>query len=405
VIALEVADLVLIAGRALDLDTDGVLNLLDSAAAEAALAQARSGGDRADPASRAGGLLHALVRHQPLRRGNQQVALVAMLQFLALNGWQVDLDPPEATSALVGELAAGSLGPADVADWLAPRLRPEPAADACAKGAPMRRWLPIPRRRTGQKGRFARFTDRARRAVVLAQEEARHLNHNYVGTEHLLLGLLREHDGVAAKTLESLGITLGAVRLRVEEIIGLGRTAPTGPAPFTPRAKKVLDLSLREALQLGHNYVGTEHLLLGLVRGGDGVAAEILTELDANHARIRERVLQLLTHHREQADARTRLVHMTVPADLHDYNAKIAAVRREKESAINARDLGTAAALRDREKQLLADQTRREQEWIAGIDVQAVIQENHRVHREIERLRDLLRQHGIEPNGGTAQTA
>jgi ATP-dependent Clp protease ATP-binding subunit ClpC len=117
---------------------------------------------------------------------------------------------------------------------------------------------------------FERFTDRARRVVVLAQEEARLLNHNYVGTEHVLLGLIRESQGVAAKALESLGISLEAVRTQVEEIIGQGQMAPTGHIPFTPRAKKVLELSLREAKQLGHDYIGTEHILLGLIREGEG---------------------------------------------------------------------------------------------------------------------------------------
>ena len=117
---------------------------------------------------------------------------------------------------------------------------------------------------------FERFTDRARRVVVLAQEEARMLNHNYIGTEHILLGLIHEGEGVAAKALESLGISLEAVRQQVEEIIGQGQQAPSGHIPFTPRAKKVLELSLREALQLGHNYIGTEHILLGLIREGDG---------------------------------------------------------------------------------------------------------------------------------------
>ena len=119
---------------------------------------------------------------------------------------------------------------------------------------------------------FERFTDRARRVVVLAQEEARLLNHSYIGTEHILLGLIHEGEGVAAKALESLNISLEAVRAQVEEIIGQGGSSPSGHIPFTPRAKKVLELSLREALQLGHNYIGTEHILLGLIREGEGVA-------------------------------------------------------------------------------------------------------------------------------------
>src|SRR5215472_4939372 len=141
---------------------------------------------------------------------------------------------------------------------------------------------------------FERFTDRARRVMVLAQEEARMLNHNYIGTEHILLGLIHEGEGVAAKALESLGISLEAVRRQVEEIIGQGLQAPSGHIPFTPRAKKVLELSLREALQLGHNYIGTEHILLGLIREGDGVAAQVLVKLGADLNRVRQQVDRLL---------------------------------------------------------------------------------------------------------------
>src|ERR1043166_4767073 len=141
---------------------------------------------------------------------------------------------------------------------------------------------------------FERFTDRARRVVVLAQEEARMLNHNYIGTEHILLGLIHEGEGVAAKALESLGISLEGVRQQVEEIIGQGQQAPSGHIPFTPRAKKVLELSLREALQLGHNYIGTEHILLGLIREGEGVAAQRLQKLGADLNRVRQQVIQLL---------------------------------------------------------------------------------------------------------------
>ena len=142
---------------------------------------------------------------------------------------------------------------------------------------------------------FERFTDRARRVVVLAQEEARLLNHNYIGTEHILLGLIHEGEGVAAKALESLGISLEGVRGQVEELIGQGGSSPSGHIPFTPRAKKVLELSLREALQLGHNYIGTEHILLGLIREGEGVAAQVLVKLGADLSRVRQQVIQLLS--------------------------------------------------------------------------------------------------------------
>ena len=142
---------------------------------------------------------------------------------------------------------------------------------------------------------FERFTDRARRVVVLAQDEARELNHNYIGTEHILLGLISEGDGVAAKALESMGISLEAVRSEVVDIIGRGAQPPSGHIPFTPRAKKVLEYSLREALQLGHKYIGTEHILLGLIREGEGVAAQVLVKLGADLPRVRQQVIQLLS--------------------------------------------------------------------------------------------------------------
>ena len=148
---------------------------------------------------------------------------------------------------------------------------------------------------------FVKFTDRARRVVVHAQEEARMLNHNYIGTEHLLLGLIREGGGVGAKALESLGISLEAVRQQVEEIIGQGQQTPSGHIPFTARAKKVLELSLREAKELGHPYIGTEHIVLALIREGEGVAAQVLISVGADLERVREQVIQLLASYRSGA--------------------------------------------------------------------------------------------------------
>jgi len=150
---------------------------------------------------------------------------------------------------------------------------------------------------------FERFTDRARRSVVFAQEEARMLNHNYIGTEHILLGLLREHDGIAGKALTSMGVSLEAARGQVEEIVGPGHAVIPGHIPFTPRSKKVLELSLREALQLGHNYIGTEHILLGLIREGEGVAVQVLEVLGADRNRVRQTVLQLVSGSTAETEA------------------------------------------------------------------------------------------------------
>jgi ATP-dependent Clp protease ATP-binding subunit ClpA len=279
---------------------------------------------------------------------------------------------------------------------------------------------------------FERFTDRARRVVVLAQEEARMLNHNYIGTEHLLLGLVHEGEGVAAKVLESLGISLRAVRQQVEEIIGQGQQAPGGHIPFTPRAKKVIELAQREANDLGHNYVGTEHLLLGLVREGEGVAAQVLVKLGADLAGVRQQVVHLLhgpagsvvfgQGRRRGKRVRARLVDDALARidaldrrlaaierwaglrpDLADLDEEMAQVRREKESAIDAQDFETAAALRDKEKDLLTSKASREREWTAdAADRLSLAGEIGRVNAELERLRAVLREHGIEPGNGAA---
>jgi ATP-dependent Clp protease ATP-binding subunit ClpC len=279
---------------------------------------------------------------------------------------------------------------------------------------------------------FERFTDRARRVVVLAQEEARMLNHNYIGTEHILLGLIHEGEGVAAKALESLGISLEAVRQQVEEIIGQGQQAPSGHIPFTPRAKKVLELSLREAQRLGHNYIGTEHILLGLIREGEGVAAQVLVKLGADLSRVRQQVIQLLHGYQGKEPAaageppsgwagregRTLLPQLldrvtamesrlsaieqrvgTGP-DMRELDQQIDQACRDREAAIDAQDYENAAVLRDREKQLAAEKASRQEEWAAAhIDLPALAEEVRRLSGEIERLR---RQQDTGPQNGVA---
>ena len=278
---------------------------------------------------------------------------------------------------------------------------------------------------------FERFTDRARRVVVLAQEEARMLNHDFIGTEHLLLGLLHEGKGVAAKALDGMGITEEAVRRQVEEIVGRGQQAArSGQIPFTPRAKKVLKLALREALQLGHPYIGTEHILLGLIREGEGVAAQVLARLGADMERTRHQVVELLHGYQgqdEAAAARARRRPGGVPRrerrllpellarfgsiesrlsaleqrvgtgpDLRDLDEEIRQARRDKEAAIDAEDFETAAVLRDKESHLLDEKDSRQEEWATAH------RELPSLSDEVERLRDLLRQHGIEPHDGAA---
>jgi ATP-dependent Clp protease ATP-binding subunit ClpA len=249
---------------------------------------------------------------------------------------------------------------------------------------------------------FERFTNQSRRVVVLAQEEARMLDHNYIGTEHLLLGLLHEGRGSAARALEAMDVTLQAVRDQVIEIIGRGQAQQSGHIPFTPRAKKSLELSLREALQLGDGYIGTGHLLLGLIHQGDNVAVKILDNLGADLKDLRARVTEELRGNPEEGqdvppaererqqlkvylrgevkglldtidvrlsaiERRLGITH-PVSAAIRSLEVRIAQVRRDKEAAIDVQDFGQAAALRDAEKQLVEERARAEQETAAGAE-------------------------------------
>ena len=296
---------------------------------------------------------------------------------------------------------------------------------------------------------FERFTNQSRRVVVLAQEEARMLDHNYIGTEHLLLGLLHEGRGSASRALQAMDVTLQAARDQVVEIIGRGEAQPSGHIPFTPRAKKSLELSLREALQLGDGYIGTGHLLLGLIHHGDNVAVKILDNLGADLKDLRARVTEELRGNPEEGQdvpaaererqqlkvylrgevkglldtiddrlsAIERRLGITRPvsAALRSLEVRIAQVRRDKEAAIDVQDFGQAAVLRDTEKQLIEERVRVEQEAAAGAGAgeeggagavaEADAGEGTGEPDELGRLRarvaDLearLREHGIDPD-------
>jgi ATP-dependent Clp protease ATP-binding subunit ClpC len=302
---------------------------------------------------------------------------------------------------------------------------------------------------------FGRFTDEARRVLDLAQEAARTLNHNRIGTEHILLGLVHERDGIAAQALESLGISLQAVHRQVEQITGQGQDMPSRHAQYTLRAKKALDLSMREALQLGHHHIGTEHILLGLLRESDGPAAQVLTELGADLGLVRQQVIQLLADAEgetepqtappaarpgpasggagwgggaggaggestpgaearmlaeilgriEAMDSRLSAVeqHMGIGPDVRDLDLQIASVRRDKETAAGAEDYEHAAAQRDRERQLLADKASRQQEWAAAhLDLPSLAEGLHMLSDEVGRLRGLLSQQGGKSRDGAA---
>ncbi len=263
----------------------------------------------------------------------------------------------------------------------------------------MQNWLPG-RGRPGRKGAglgllgrdvFPRFTPQARNAVVAAQDEARRLQHNYIGTEHILLGLLTDGETVAARALEAVGVGQRAAREKVLGIIGRGQQDATGHIPFTPRAKKVLELSLREAVGHDQIYIGTEHILLGVLREAHGLASQVIHELGGDDQQIRQQV-QVLSGQQRVPDVVT-----VPPPGIRDYDVRIAQARQDKDAAIDAGDHERAAAARRSEKQLLAERDRLIADWTAGVDVANLGRELDRLRDEVRRLQNLLLQHGIEP--------
>jgi len=328
VTSLDLAGLVLVASRALDLDEATVVGLTDLEAATSVLAAARdaAGG----PERQAATLVHGLVTHQVFGPRSGEVALLAACQLLALHGLAaVDLGAPAAVRYLLAGVAGGRVGVEELTAWL----------EQSTTG-----W---------REQMFERFTDKAREAVVLAQEEARRLGHPEVRTEHLLLGLLAgSGESAGTRTLSGLGIPVDDLRGEVEERIGRGEGAPSGHLPFASQNKKVLELSLREALQLGHNYIGTEHILLGLVREAESGAAQVLAGRGAD----------------------------------------LDAVRREVVRQLTAGGGDRPAATTPSKDGLIAD-------------IEALYNEIVRLSREVDRLTGLLRRHGIEPDEGTTRSA
>jgi hypothetical protein len=267
---------------------------------------------------------------------------------------------------------------------------------------------------------FERFTDKARRVVVLAQEEARRLGHSYIGTEHILLGLLREDAGSAARALDALGVGLQRARDQVEADAGRG-PGQSGHIPFTPEAKRTLELSLREALQLGENYIDTEHILLGLVRDPATRGAQVLAELGGTSEAVYQRVLETAlpagASQARRTAARASRVRTTgsptvgyysalssrlaalerwaglVP-DVADLDEQIAQVRRDTEAAIDAHEFRTAEALSDTEHELVAERDRRSRQHASG---PSLAEQVARLSAEVDRLHEALRRHGIDP--------
>jgi ATP-dependent Clp protease ATP-binding subunit ClpA len=288
---------------------------------------------------------------------------------------------------------------------------------------------------------FERFTDRARQVVVVAQEESARLSHNHIGTEHILLGILGAGPSVAVSALESLGISQAAVRQQVEDIVGRGPQQPSGHIPFTPRAKKALELSFREAIHLGHNYIGTEHILLGLIREGDGVGAQVLTRLGADLRRTRQQVIALLPggESREPAEyvrpapgpgptpgpgARQeprpepepgsllepeQLLEpgpgpLPEPHRLRQLDREISQIRAAKETAIDTQDFERAVTLRNQERELLVQRDAEQRQWLAAAEQRqsagTAAAELDRLRAVVASLQAQLRSHGIEPVAG-----
>jgi hypothetical protein len=356
VFELDCADLVVIAGRVRGVDPGAALDQVDLAAARAALAAAKPPEAKltetgpAEPGRAAVLLIRALLRHRPFPDQNERVAVAAALQFLALNGWRADLDPPEATVVVIEGLAASQVTPADAAAWLSARLSPYSAPPA--KEAPMRT-MRVSRRlralnpkpqagiRTPLTG-FMPFTDNACDVVVQARAAADRLGLDRPGSEQLLLALAGTGQGVAAQALKRLGISSAVVRQRVTQV----PEPPVPPEADTPLARQVMPRAVGEAVAHGHDYIGTEHILLGLFHAGDDTAARALTSLGAGEREVRAAIIAVTgdpgpgrpAHHRR---------HKPGPRD---------------------------------------DQIRR-------------------LRAEVARLSDLLREHGIEPDDGGRQSA
>jgi prophage maintenance system killer protein len=361
-IAIDVADLVVIAGDLYGIDPGAALDRLDIDAAQAALAEADltegslapTAPDLAEAATR---LIQALIRHQPFPAHGQQLAVLAGLQFLAVNGWQADLDPPGAALVLVEGLASGRLSPADAAAWLSPRLSPHSASPA--REAPMRTRLPgrrlfravDPRPRAGVRTPvtgFIPFTDDAREVAVRANEQAIRLGLDHAGSEQFLLALAGTGQGVAALALKRLGIRPDTVRERVTQLAQVtGQDEPrVPPGPDTPLAMRLMPRALGEAVAHGHDYIGTEHLLLALFCAGDDAAARTLASLGVGESEVRGAVTALL------AEA-----------------GRIGPGPHRIRNPVSRDD------------------------------------EIRRLRREVARLADLLREHGIEPGTGDRKSA
>ena len=331
-------DVLAVVARVMRCDADAAIRSTDVDVVDEVLREAV---DADDVVGSAAVLLAGLVRGRPFSGWNRRISVVVALQLVAVNDCAVELEPVEELDVLLDRMEGGA-SPALLADWL--RLR---VTDGLA-------WE--------ESVMFEKFSDRGKRVVVLAQEQARKLGHQYIGTEHLLIGLIEEDDGIAAQVLASNGVEAPAVRAFVEETVGLGGESPSGTVPFTPRAKKVLELSHKEARKLGSEQIGPGHLLLGLVREGEGLAAQAIVKAGADLAKVRRDVLEILDR-RKRSEAVVQGF-LTEGAE-HSGNA--------------------AWVAHGRRRHLVVELTR-------------ILDENERLHEEVARLRELLQQNDLDPD-------
>jgi hypothetical protein len=354
---LDLYDVLAVAARVMRCDPDAAIRRTDLEVVGQVLMDVTSPLWRDELAESAAVLLSGLVRRRPFAGPNRTIAIAVVLQLAGVNGADLELEPVEELDDLLDRIKDDRVATPEVVKVLGGRLRPREATAVSVSTFGRQNKV-----RCEEVGMFEKFTERAQRVMVLAQEEARTLSHNYIGTEHLLLGILAEGEGVAAKSLATLGISTAAVRASVVETIGRGETEPSNNVPFTPRAKKVLELSNREALHLGHAYLGTEHLLLGLIREGKGVAAQVLVKLGVDLPKLQQQVLNWLDR-RQRAES------------------AVAGFLAE-----GSEHSGTFSwATPGRRLHLLGE-------------LKSLLDENERLHQEVARLRDKLRQNNVDPD-------
>ncbi len=344
---LDLYDVLAVVARVMHCDPESAVRRTDLDAVAQVLSETTSPLCQDDLAEAGGVLLSGLVSRRPFAGPNRTIAVAVVLQLAGLNNADLELEPVEEVDALLDRVSSGQAPIAEVIDVVRHRLK---CRELTISSLGLEDQI-----NPEESDMFEKFTERARRVMVLAQEEARNLQHNYIGTEHVLLAILEEGGGTAAKVLANLNISTAAARAVVLEIVGRGEQAPAGHIPFTPRSKRVLEYSLREAVQLGHQNIGTEHILLGIVQDGEGVAAQTLVKLGADLSKVRQ-----LIRHRQHSEA---AVTEFLAGDSGSFTPKMPA----------------------RKHHLLSE-------------LESLIDENNQLYDQVRRLREKLRQHNIDPD-------